>query len=82
MPVGVRVTPKEISEEEDDEYAVKVGFNPEESGRIEDHGLGKNDSAEAIAVPEIEILDDVESEDSRECGFNPYDTGCIDTTKW
>lgn len=85
IPVGVRVIPEENVEEE---YIVEIGFDAEVPGRIESHEPRKNvllsdkyACADAMTVPDLKILDETKPGASREWGFDPYDTGCFDTSK-
>lgn len=85
VPVGVEVTPKEDTQEE---YIVEIGFDAEVPGRIESREPGRNvlisgkyADAEAVTVPDLKILDEKELGASRELGFDPYDTGCFDTSE-
>lgn len=84
IPVGVRVRPKENIEED---YAVEVGFDAEVPGRIENRGPGKNvfvphkNANQDMTDPELSILSDSSLDANKNTGFDPYDTGCFDTSK-
>jgi hypothetical protein len=89
-PVGVRVKPKDIAEEE---YSVEVAFDASVPGQVESAEPGKNvlkrnKHAGAIGPLSdpavIESVRDAMSQElgsSRERGFDPYDTGSLDTSK-
>ncbi len=85
IPVGVSVTSKENIEED---YTVEVAFDQEVSGQIENRGPGKNvliqnkyaDQATGTE-PELSTLSDSSLDANPSAGIDPYNTGCVDTSK-